>query len=98
MIFDLLHYTRHQVAGDTDFQRDIAIAKMRHKHGILDSRDTVADALGADLERRPDGFGAHALAGVSGQMQPGAFGEGEDVLKPEGRAALLAAADSVRHH
>jgi hypothetical protein len=38
--------------------------------------------------------GAHALAGVGGEAQAGAFGEGEDLGEPLRGAALFTAADA----
>ena len=40
--------------------------------GVLDGREGVADALGADGERLPDGLGAGGFAGVVGEAQAGA--------------------------
>ena len=69
MVFDPLDDARDQIAGDADFQRNIALAQVAHQRVVTHRGDPVADAFGAKREGVPDGFRPHALAGVRVQVQ-----------------------------
>ena len=48
MIFERRDRAGPEVAGDTDFERNVFLPQMRQEPGIFDRTDSVADPLGAD--------------------------------------------------
>jgi uncharacterized protein (DUF169 family) len=59
-----------QVAGEADFDRNLALGKLFDKIGIVESGEAVADAFGAQVERSPDGFRRAGLARVAVRRMP----------------------------
>ena len=98
VIFDALHGSGGEVARKTDLERDPVVAEVLEKRGILRRRDPMANALGADLERLPDGSRAGGFAGVRRQAESRAAGPGEQVAEKRRRTARLVASDAERHH
>ena len=62
--------------------------------GILAGGEAVANALGAEVERSPDGFGRAGLAGMGGQAQALLGSVGIGAAKKFGRSFLLVTADA----
>ena len=99
MIFDPLHHAGDQIAGDADFQRNVAFAQVAHQRLVAHRGDPVADAFGAQCERVPDGFRPHALAGVRVQdAVRHSLANAKTSLNQLGRTALFAAADAECDH
>src|SRR4051812_45195434 len=71
---------------------------MLHQGGVVDRANAVADSLGSDFERGPDGFGSHALAGMRKNGEALTLHLGEDGREVLGRAAGLIASDAEADH
>ena len=83
-----------QVAGEADFDRDLALGKLFDEIGIVKGGERMADALGAKIERAPYRFGRSVLAGVSCQTHAVVGGPGISVAKKFGRGFQFVAADA----
>ena len=71
-----------------------ALFKLFDQVRVLNGREGVADALGADGERLPDGLGAGGFAGVVGEAQAGLRGLGIEGAEGLGAGAALVAAEA----
>ena len=76
------------------FHRDLALGKFFEQIRIMERGEAVTDALGAQIERAPNGFGRASLAGVGGQAQAVVGGPSVSVAEQFGRSFLLVAADA----
>ena len=64
-----------KVAGDTDFDGNLALGKFLDQFGVLNGRQNVAKTLGTKVERAPDRFRARSFyAAYSGQTRFGIGG------------------------
>src|SRR5947209_2277441 len=52
-----------KVAGDTDFDGNLALGKFLDQFGVLNGRQNVAKTLGTKVERAPDRFRARSFSG-----------------------------------
>ncbi len=69
-------------------------AKFFDQVGVLGGGETMADALGAQVERSPDGLGRPGLAGVRGQSQALVGGVGVDAAEKFRRSFQFIAANA----
>ncbi len=83
-----------EVAGETDFHRDLALGKLFDEIWIVEGSKRVADALGAKIERAPYGFRRTILASVGGQAHAVVAGPGIGVTKEFGRGFQFVASDA----
>ena len=83
-----------QVAGQADFYRDLALRQLFDQIGIVEGGQAVADALGAQVERSPDGFRRASLAGVGSEAQAVVGGPGVGIAEKFGRGFLLVASNA----
>ena len=82
------------VGGGIEFDGSAARPEVQEQVFIVDGRQGVADALGADGEGLPDGFGAGGFTGVVGEAQTGFAGAGVEGAEGLGAGASLVAAEA----
>ena len=58
-----------QIAGHTDFNGNLPLGEFLNQIGIVLRGQTVADALGSEVQGAPDGFRPGGFAGVHGSVQ-----------------------------
>ena len=69
------------VRRGVQFQGRAPHLQLLEQRWVLNGRERVADALGADGERLPDGLGAGGFAGVVGEAQAGVAGLGVEIAR-----------------
>src|SRR6266853_668398 len=69
MLCDRLAAACAQVAGNADFDGNLALGQLFQQIRILRCGQAVADAFGAEIDRSPDRFRASGLSGVRGETQ-----------------------------
>src|SRR3981081_3106323 len=60
---------RPQIAGHTDFNRNLALGQLFDQFRILRGSKAVADAFRLEIQRAPDGFRPCAFTSVSREMK-----------------------------
>src|SRR5271156_1780027 len=86
--------TGAEVAGEADFDRDLALGKLFDEIGVVEGGEAVADALGAQVERSPYGFRRTSFSGVCGEPHAVVGGPSVGVAEKFWWSFLLVAADS----
>src|SRR5262249_14655197 len=86
------------ITGDADFDRNLALRQFFNEFGILGRCESVADALGLQIQCSPDRFWPNAFSGMSGEMQSMIGGSGKSIFEEFGRTLLLIAADPECNH
>src|SRR5580704_4060786 len=87
-----------QVAGEAEFDGNLALCELIDEVGIVRCGDGVANALGAQVKRSPDGFGRSGFAGVGGRAQAVVESISVDAAEKFGRTFLFVAANADAHH
>src|ERR1035441_235315 len=86
--------SRAQVAGDADFDWDLAAGEFFHQFGILPSGNSVADALHSQIQSAPDRVRSGDFSGVGGEMKTVFGGARIHAVKQIGRPFEFVAADA----
>jgi len=94
MIGDVGAEASAQVAGETDFDRDLPLREFFDEIGIVESGEAVANALGAQVQRAPDGFRGAGFSSVRGKAQAVVGGPDVGVAEKLRRRFLLVASDA----
>ena len=98
MLGDRRAYAGLQIAGHANLDRNLPLGEFLDQVGILVRGQSVADALGTQVQRAPDRFRTGGLARVCGQTQP-VFGAIRIYFAEQLRTGLaLVAADPESHH
>src|SRR6267154_1270871 len=83
-----------QVARQTNFDRNLTLGELFDQIGIVEGGKAVTDALGAQVERPPHGFGWTGFASMRSQPQAMVGGPRVGVAEKLGRSFLLVAANA----
>src|SRR5450755_2776361 len=83
-----------QIAGHTNFERNLASREFLHQLRILSGGKAMANAFGPQIQRSPNRFRAGVLAGVGGQAESIVSGVGIGLAEKLWRGFLLVAADA----
>ena len=83
-----------EVAGDVELEGDLALGEDFDEIGVVLGGEGVADALGADVDGRPDALRAGVFAGVAGEAEAGGFGIRVELAELVGGAEELVASDA----
>src|SRR5258708_26757019 len=85
---------RPQIAGDADFNRNLAFGQLFDQFRILRGSQAVADAFRFEIERAPDGFRSGVLARVSGEVKTVLRAARVGACEPLWRTRTLVAANA----
>ena len=83
-----------EVAGDVELEGDLALGEDFEEVGVVLRGEGMADALGADVDGRPDALRTGVFAGVAGEAEAGGLGFGVEVAELVGGAEQLVASDA----
>src|SRR5215469_10632597 len=98
MLFQRRRRARSHVAGDADFERDLALTQILHQPQIFDSADAMADALGANFQGVPDAFRTARFTGMASEPQSALAGLQIEIAEPLPRALLFESAQADGHY
>jgi hypothetical protein len=87
-----------EVAGEAEFDGNLALGEFIDQVGVVRGREAVADAFGAQVERSPDGFGRSSFSGVGSRAETVVEGVGVYAAEEFGRSFLLVAANADADH
>jgi len=83
-----------EIAGDVELEGDLALDEDLNEVWVFLRREGVADALGSDVDSRPDALRAGGFAGVAGEAEAGCLGVGVEVAEILGGASGFVATDA----
>src|SRR5215831_900830 len=87
-----------QVAGEADFDRNLAVSEFFDQFGILNRGESVTDAFGAQVERAPDGTRARGFSCMSRHVQAVIASAGVDIAEKFRLGFALIASDAEGDH
>ena len=71
MLGGRLAHSSTEVAGDAELNRNLTLAEFVDQIGVLRGSQAMANPLGMQVKRSPDGFRRTGLAGRAGPLEPG---------------------------
>ena len=94
MLGDRCAHSCAEIAGQADLDWYLPVGEFLDQVRILPGREAVADALGMQIERAPNGFGRTRFPGMGCQAQAVILGVAVDAAKQFWRSLLLISADA----
>src|SRR3981081_2491545 len=93
MLGDGLAAAGAHIAGNADFDGNLALSQFFQQVGVLRGGQAMADAFGAKVDGSPDRFRARGLSGVGGEAKAVIGGVRIGIAKKFWRGLLFVAAD-----